>query len=377
MDKYLDNLLMVSLKDENVEKIFPELDKDIPLPVQLADGMSADEFNPADLKPEMILAGLLLIFAYDRENKHINYYRKIFNLLRPNIRKEMTDAAIIKTNNGDYDNAEEILLSLEGLNPNDGITKLNLALLMEERAQFYEEVDLFDEAKIYNDRAEALYEFLIACEPPIPAVFFNAAYFFAKKKLYAKVKSLLSTYLKLENSTSDTAKFRRQKAEQFIKFIESASLDDSLFSSAYSLINEGKEEEACEKMKDFLHKNPKVWNAWFLLGWALRRQARWEDARSAFIQAVSLLEKTDDKDASHFSDIYNELAICDMELQAFDEAERYLYKALEHEPENIKIISNLGTLALRQNKQEEAAAFFKTVLAINPNDRMAKEILGL
>ncbi len=377
MNKHLDNILMVSLKDENIKNIIPELDKDVLLPVQLPESITPEDFNIADLKPEMILAGLLIIFAYDRDNKNINYYRKIFNLLRPNIRKEMTDAAIIKTNNGDYDSAEEILLSLEGLNPKDGITKLNLALLMEERAQFYESADLFEEANIYNEKAEKLYNELISFEPPIPDVFFNAAYFFAKKKLYKKVKSLLSTYLKLENSSSKTAKVRKEKAEEFINWIQNNSLDDDLFSSAYALINEGREEDAANQIKDFLQKKPKIWNAWFLLGWSLRRQARWEDAKASFLQALELINKTSDQDGEHFSNIYNELAICDMELELFEEAEQYLYNALDYEPENIKIISNLGTLCLKQDRTEEGLAFFRTVLAINPNDMMAKNILGL
>ncbi len=377
MDKHLNRVLMLSIKDESTANIIPQLDKNIPLPVQVPDSVDIKDFDISSLKTEMILAALLLIFAYDRENKHIDYYRKIFNLLRPNIRKEMTDAAIIKTKNGDYENAEELLLALEGLNPKDAITKLNLALLMEERAQFYEEVDLFEEAKIYNDKAEVLYNELIGFEPPIAQVFFNAAYFFAKKKLYAKVKSLLSTYLNLESSTSETAKFRREKAEAFINLIESSSLDDDLFASAYNLINEGKDEEACNQIRDFLQKNPKIWNAWFLLGWALRKQNRWEDAKASFEQALNLINKTSNKEPSYYSDIYNELAICNMELNFFEEAEKNLYAALEYEPENIKIISNLGTLALRQNKNEEAQAFFRTVLAINPNDSLAKDILGI
>ena len=64
-----------------------------------------------------------------------------------------------------------------------------------------------------------------------------------------------------------------------------------------------------------------------------------------------------------------------MELGRFVESRRWLIGALEQEPENIKIISNLGTLALKEGKTEEAKAFFRTVLDIYPEDALAVELL--
>ena len=180
MQNPIDSLLYVKISAEQAGKLFENLESSIPLPIQLSEPGLKEDFKAENIKPEMILAGMLTVFAYDRENPHIAYYRKIFNLLRPDIRKEMTEAAIIKIKNNDFDMAEEILLSLEGLNPDDGITKLNLALLMEERSQFCEMRELFEDALSFNKRAEELYSELILFEPPLPGVFFNAAYFFIK-----------------------------------------------------------------------------------------------------------------------------------------------------------------------------------------------------
>ena len=171
MQNPIDSLLYVQISAEQAGKIFEDLDSSIPLPIQLSEPNQKEDFKAEDMEPEMILAGMLTVFAYDRENPNIQYYRKIFNLLRPDIRKEMTQAAIIKTRNFDFEMAEEILLSLEGLNPDDGITKLNLALLMEERAQYCQMRNLFEDALSFNKRAEALYSELILFEPPLPAAF--------------------------------------------------------------------------------------------------------------------------------------------------------------------------------------------------------------
>ncbi|UTC74933.1 tetratricopeptide repeat protein [Treponema sp. OMZ 792] len=375
MQNPIDSLLYVQISAEQAGKIFEALESSIPLPIQLSDPSRKENFKAENIKPEMILAGMLTVFAYDREHPNIQYYRKIFNLLRPDIRKEMTQAAIIKTKNGDFDMAEEILLSLEGLNPDDGMTKLNLALLMEERFQYCEMRNLFDDALNFNKRAEEFYSELISFEPPMPAVFFNAAYFFMKQKNYIKAKSLLKTYLEIENEVTETAEFRKAKASELLKSILDQALDDEHFQQAYKHIDLGEEEKAAESIKLFLRKNPKVWNAWFLLGWALRRMSRWEDAKSSFLQTIELLKSSEIPDKKPLCDAYNELAICCMELKLFDEAEKYLIRALSLDSENIKIISNLGTLALKQGKQEEAEAFFRTVLEINPDDKIALSVL--
>ena len=64
-----------------------------------------------------------------------------------------------------------------------------------------------------------------------------------------------------------------------------------------------------------------------------------------------------------------------MELGELDESRRFLLAALEQEPENTKIISNLGMVSLRAGNTAEAAGFFKTVLEMDPNDLLAREML--
>ena len=75
-------------------------------------------------------------------------------------------------------------------------------------------------------------------------------------------------------------------------------------------------------------------------------------------------------------DALNELSICLLELGRIVEARRALEKALRVEPENVKIISNLGAIALRQGRRSEAAGFFRTALEIDPDDPAAKNWLA-
>jgi len=153
-----------------------------------------------------------------------------------------------------------------------------------------------------------------------------------------------------------------------IKEIKDNGLADEDYSSAYKLIKEGKAREGLNTVRNFIERYPLVWNGWFLLGWALRLLERWQDAQDAFNKAIEL--------GGDNSDTRNELAICLMENGNPAAARKELETALYNDPENVKIISNLGALALKDGDKEKAAAFFRTVLELDKDDPIAKEFLA-
>jgi len=66
-----------------------------------------------------------------------------------------------------------------------------------------------------------------------------------------------------------------------------------------------------------------------------------------------------------------------MECGDLKGARRELEAALRLDPENIKIISNLGVLAVKSGNDVEAAAFFRAVHEIDPEDAIANKYLGV
>jgi len=97
-----------------------------------------------------------------------------------------------------------------------------------------------------------------------------------------------------------------------------------------------------------------------------RRLERFEDAKQAFEKA----RECEGGDES--ADTLNELAICQMETGELDEAQDSLNQALAYDPDNTKIISNMGYLCLKLGDEEQARKFFMTVLEIDPGDKIAK-----
>ncbi|MBE6349240.1 MAG: tetratricopeptide repeat protein [Spirochaetaceae bacterium] len=368
----LDSIVFISLpKDFAFDVQDIQLNTAIPLPVQKADSQN-EQFDIQQLTQEMILAGILTILAYDKGNPHIDYYRSIIMAARPNIKTELAEAAILKSRNEDFDIADEIFSALRGLDPNDKAITLNSALFYDQRADFYRKMQLHDDADACDASALKFYTECLTCEEPMGDAYFNAGFFFLKQRNFSKAKECFESFLFLIEGISDeemdeNGRYKKNRAKEIIQDITTRNLEDELFSSAYTLISNGEEEKGLAKIHEFLQKNSQVWNAWFMLGWALRRLNRFDDAEKAFLQAVDC--------GGTNADTYNELAICCLELQKFSEAKNYLYEALSLEPENTKIISNLGFLALKEGDMHTARQFFTTVLEFDPNDKIALETL--
>ena len=347
-----------------------KVDAKIPLPVQKKDGELDKTPDLNDITTEQILAGILTVLAYDHHNENLEYYRTVIKNARPNILKELGETAILKARNEDFEIAEEIFLALLGLEPENASIILNMALFLDQRADSYARANLDDEAEAYNADSLKYYKKVMEAEPPIPDAFFNAGFFYLKQHEYREAKDCFDTYITLTCDTPDEELgeegiYKKERSQEIINNINKQNMDDVHFEKAYKLISKGKEQEGMDEILKFIKNNPKVWNAWFMLGWALRKIERFTDAKNAFEESLKCPEG--DKNA----DTYNEIALCLIQEQDFEGAEKNLKKSFELDPENTKVISNLGYLALAKGDEENARKFFTTVLEYSPNDAIA------
>ena len=200
--------------------------------------------------------------------------------------------------------------------------------------------------------------------------------YFQKKHNFPRAKGCFESYLALTSDLKsedldDNGTYKRERAQEMVDIISNRKLEDEHFHLAYDLIASGEEEKGLAEIRKFIQDNPAVWNAWFLLGWGLRRLGRFSDALKAFEKAREC-EGGDEN-----ADTLNELAICQMETGKLDEAQESLVEALSIDPDSTKVISNLGCLFLKRGDKEEAKKYFQTVLEIDPEDKIARAQLGL
>jgi len=373
----LDSIFYITIPESFVpsDSAF-QIDKTIQLPVQKKTDDAPGTFNPKEMTTEQILAGLLTVLAYDKKNEHLDYYRSIIKQVRPNIKKDLCEAAILKTKNEDYDLAEEIFLALHGYDPEDIAIILNMALFLDQRADSYRKSGLNEDADAYDADALDFYEKAMGAEPPLPDAFFNAGFFYMKQHKFREAKDAFETYVALtcdvpDEELGENGTYKKERAQSIIDNISNQNMDDESFRAAYELISSGQEEKGLEEIRSFLQANPKVWNAWFMLGWGLRRLQRFTDAKAAFEEA---LKYGGDSQA----DTYNELSLCLMQEKDFAGARDALAKAMAIEPESTKIISNLGYIALAEGNIQQARNYFTAVLEIDSKDKIAAaELLKL
>ncbi len=335
-------------------------DPAILLPVELPPGESAG--TTRELSWEAIVSGTLKLLAREPAHEHAAYFRRFVLAVRPDIRAEFTGAGIMTARNGNHELAVEIFGALEGLFPGDAVVALNLALAHDGHARSLERAGHEDRADTAREAAFEAYKRALTADPGEPAVHYNLAIFYLHQRAFEKAREHLAAFLRLSDDRE-----KRAEARRIVKEIDAQGLADGMFKRAYDCIRMGREEEGIELARRLLEAHPTAWHAWFLAGWGCRRLGRWAEGRDAFERAIAL--------GGSNPDSLNELAICQMELGDLATAERTLRQALALEPENTKIVSNLGVVALRGNRREEAAGYFRTVLEIDAGDPVATRYL--
>jgi tetratricopeptide (TPR) repeat protein len=351
----------------------------IPIPVELPPGEG--KINLEELSWEMILAGMIKLIARFTgpdagagingaggttvQPDWIPYYRRFVLAVKPEIQQELTEAAILMAKNGNYDTALEIFTSLGGLFPGSPSALLNRALVLENRAAARERAG-GETAEAEKAELQQAWETVLALDPPFANGFFNAGFFYLKERNFRRARECFACYIPMAD---DPAK--KEEAALILGEITEKALDDEALQEGWERIQAGNEQEGLDFIRDYLERYPQVWNGWFILGWALRRLGRWKDGAAALKKALDL--GGGEEHLSPAADIRNELAICLMELGDLPGARKELETALRADPENIKIISNLGILALKTGNRHEAAGFFRTVLDLAPDDPLARE----
>lgn len=358
----LKSVVFVRLPADTLKRLAPamDLDPDFPLPVQTQGALQ--RFDAGMITAESIMAGILRVLAWQPDNANAGSYRALVKGIRPQLLEELSDAGVAKAQAKQWDIAEEIFLALIGLYPERPEPMLDLALLHEERARLMNEESRETEAEGENAIAFECYRRLLLLDPPFAPAFYHAGLFHLRTRNYDKAASLFGDYARLGDDED-----KRKRALDIVAKLKEQGYLDTTFKESYDFIAMGKEEQGLEKAREFIGRYPAVWNGWFLSGWANRRLGNWEEAKKDFSKAVEL--------GSLEADTFNELALCQIETGDLQGARRSLERALGIEPENVKIIVNLGALSVRMGRAEEARGFFHTALEIDPDDRPAKDWL--
>ena len=334
------------------------IDPSIEIPVQLPDGK--DSLETTEISMELLVAGMLKIIAFDPDHKNLPYYRDFVLAVQADAPKELNLAAISQEQKGNYDFAEELFLTVNHLAPLRE-TFINLATFYSKRASL--DTTKGTSYDFYQQKSMETLREGVALFEDDEALLSELGFFHLYQGNVEIAKEYLDRFLEVAEEGE-----KRTHVQKIMGDINNKLNNDKLLMQAYDQIQMGKEEEALVNLESYLEESPKVWNAWFLKGWALRRLQRFPEAEKAFLSCISLGESS--------SDIYNELAICALETDKKELAKNYLNTAVDLDEKNITLLSNLAYLHLQDEELDEAREFLELARAIDENDPVIVRLMS-
>lgn len=351
----LDDVVFITLPDGFGQEIEGfSFDPTIELPVQIADGreeITTDE----GISFAMIAAGLIKVIAHNQNHPHTAYYRNLLFNLQPDIVKELQLAAIARVNAEDYDFAEELFSAALNLNREEPQLFVNLSLVygqMARKARDDKKQELYDEA--IEKQLQTLREG-VNLHPNSELLLSE----YGVLNLFLGNDEIALKYLNSYLKVAQEGEKRDLIGKQVNQLTERIDNEKTLF-AAFDAMQMGQDERALALSETFITNDKHQWGAWFIKGWAHRRLGDYQSSQAAFLRCLELGEEN--------ADIYNELSICALELGNRELSKDYLEIALELEEDNVKLLSNLAFIHMRDGEFNRAYELMERGLAIDPND---------
>ena len=336
-----------------------KLDPKKKLPVQIPDGQS--HLEAKDLTVENIITGMLTIIAYDEAHPNFTYYKSFIEALEPTLAEELNKAAIAKEQQKDYDFAEELFLAVYHMLPQSA-SCINLATLYSYMAVDEREKKNEEKEDEYLSRAKATLKDGLVRFGENEAILSELSSFEAYMGNLEEAKEYLERYMQVASEGE-----RKQELKRVLKEINLQLEYDEKFKEAYDFVMLGMPEKALESINRFIEGNPKVWNGYFMKGWALRSAKRYSEAKEALLECIKLGESN--------SDIYNELSICELEGGNRELAKTYLETAADLDEENLSVVSNLALLHMMDGEMDEAREMLEKARFLAGDDALVKNLI--
>ncbi len=346
-------------KGMRIESDTFRLDPNIMLPVQLKSG--ASRLTEADISLESIVSGMLTLIAYDENHRDASYYKDFVLTIDSMLPDKLCKAAIAKEEQKDYEFSEELFLAVYHLLP-QAASCINLATIYS-----YMAVDARDKG---DEEKED--EYLLSAKQTLrdglrrfgenPDVLAEISSFEAFTGNLEEARDYLGRYMAVAEEGE-----KKQEMKKLLSRIELQLENDEEIKEAYDFIMLDEADKAMDAAARFIARNPKVWNGYFLRGWAERKAGKYEEARADLMKCLELGERS--------ADIYNELSIAELEIGDRELAKTYLETAADLDPDNLTVASNLSYLYLQDSQFDEAREYLEKARYLSGSDAIVKGLI--
>ncbi len=334
-----------------------KIDTSIKVPFSISE--NKEKLDKEDCTVENLMSGLITVVALDEKNINSDYYKKLIKALDKDIPAKLNQAAIAKERKGEYEFASLLFKAVYHLLPQSA-SCINLATLYSYMAADASKKG--EDNRVYIKKAkETLIDGLEKFGEDEELLYETASFLSYIAQLDEAV-DYIKRYLSVAEEGERKEEMKKLLEETLFKLENQEKIEE-----AYDFLSLGESNKALPIIDGFIEKNPKIWNGYFLKGWALRIKEEYEDATKCFLKCIEMGENN--------SEIYNELGLCALKRGNSELGEIYFETALEGDEENLTVLTNLCYLELEMEDWNKARKYLEKARFISGNDAILDTLI--
>lgn len=364
IEKYLlkkaDELAFITIKNDGDFKLegykLPNQGLDVPIKNEVLVKGIKENTAQEGINSMSIADAMIYIMGIDSSFKYNDEYKKFLDALEKNISLDIRAyMGYMSRKYFEIGESTDSLIYLKALisqYPDDVEGMYHYAIVCQELAQQYQKDS--DNEGMNNFLLEALdkLERVIALDESFALAYYHLGYHYYNQGQYIKAKVIWEEALNLGLDADTVAEIQDNIGKMDFKV---------QYEEGYSLVFQGRSEEALEKLLPLEAEHSDWWNLLFMIGLAYKYMNEIEEAK-AYFERILILKP-------HQVDTMVELGLC--------EAASYnLEKAIEHFStaakikEDPEILCNLGMAYLNNGELDEAIYYVERAYELNPEDEI-------
>lgn len=371
--KQLDQIVFIHLK-EDFFKQKEELDflKGIPIPVFLhlvSEESRKKEQNHA-ISPMAAAQAMAYVIGADESFPYRKQYMKFLSMNISEADRFMIQEGVKKAEAGDFMDAAILFRGSEQLQQwmsRNTVTQIPVANHIRElkpdtlynyaRAcrDIYMESEDTDEKQTFREESVRIFEQIKREFPELIHSYYFLGYFYMNKKRYQEAEEVWTTFL--ERSDDEAMKDDIEERMEQLR-------DLMIYEKGYLEVLNDRVENGLEILLPLYSKYTEWWNLLFFIGLAYRKLNQPEEAVQFFLEVARIKPSQ--------GDALNELGICYAALGEYENAEKYLKKAILVEENDPELWCNLSAVYLNWDKIDEAEKALIRAEEMAPGEEITK-----
>jgi len=346
----LDEVVFIELKPEAKAQVNQmTLDPSKPLPIVLEDVVNKVKgVNASDITAGNLIRGMGFIIGVDEDFPHKTYYVDLLTAIDPNVGmyllKHGLDLANANNKLGALIYFKASLLFVEDeINP-----LINYARCCVELGYEKDETDM-----VLIEEAKEVFESLIKKYPESPYAYYHLGFLYSNNNEYKLAEQVWVKAIKL--NIGDNEK------HEIVKNLHDLNAKIK-FEEGHTLILDGRVDEGLEILLALEPEYVDWWNLMFFIGLGYRMSEEYDLALKYFSKVMEL-------NTGH-AQTCNEMGLCYMTMGRFEDAIKAFKEALKMDRDNPEMLCNLGIVYIQLNELHEAENYLMKSYEKNPEDEI-------